>query len=238
MAECRGKISPILMSDNARKLYDYVKDLPIIDYHCHLSPKEIYEDIPFDNIGEMWLAVDHYKWRLMRAAVIDEKYITGSVDYKQKYLKFAQALSTAFGNPIYDWVRLELAKFFGIDTPLTPDTAEGIWDKCNAFIKNNKLSPRSTIAMAGVEYIATTDDPSDDLSYHKLLRQQGYGVVVAPSFRTDNIVDVDAAGYGDYLKKLSAAAGIKIQNLSELEEALTRRLDYFGSLGGKFSDVV
>lgn len=237
MAECRGKISPILLSDNALKLYDAVKDLPIIDYHCHLSPKEIYEDKPFDNIGQMWLSGDHYKWRLMRAAGIEEKYITGDTDYKEKYQKFVQALSTAFGNPIYDWVRLELAKFFGIDTPLTPDTALDIWDRCNAYIKDNNLSPRSTIAIAGVEYIATTDDPADELIYHKLLKEEGYGVKVTPSFRTDNIVNVDVKEYKDYLKKLGEAAGVQITSLSELENALTKRLDYFVSMGCKFSDV-
>ncbi|MDE6550236.1 MAG: glucuronate isomerase [Clostridia bacterium] len=237
MAECRGNITPILTSDKARRLYDSVKDLPIVDYHCHLSPKEIYEDKPFSNIGEMWLAGDHYKWRLMRQAGVDERYITGDACYKDKFVKFVDAVSTAFGNPIYDWARLELERFFNVDLPLIPENADIIWDRCNAYIKDNRLSPRSVIASAGVEYIATTDDPADTLEYHSLLAQEGYGVKVCPSFRTDNIVAVDSPDYMTYLGKLGAAAGINIRSLKDLEKAIDARLDYFVSFGCKFSDV-
>lgn len=237
MAECRGNIMPILTSDKAKRLYDSVKDLPIIDYHCHLSPKEIYEDKPFDNIGQMWLAGDHYKWRIMRQAGVEERYITGDASYKEKFDKFLDALSTAFGNPIYDWARLELKRFFRVDTPLIPDNADEIWDKCNSYIKDNRMSPRSVIADAGVEYIATTDDPTDTLEYHGLLRREGYGVKVCPSFRTDNLVNTDAAYYIEYIDKLGAVADINIRTLSDLERAVKARLDYFVSYGCKFSDV-
>ena len=161
-ADCTALVD-VLKSKYARKLYDEVKDLPIIDYHCHLSPKEIYEDKPFTDIGQMWLAGDHYKWRLMRAYGIDEKYITGDADMYDKFVRFAKAVGEAYGNPIKDWVALELGFFFGITLPLNEDNAKEIWDKANKVIADKQLSPRKLIAMANVEYIATTDDPCDSL---------------------------------------------------------------------------
>ena len=192
MAECNGNVKDVLTSDFARRIYAQVRDLPIIDYHCHLSPKEIYEDKPFENIGQMWLAGDHYKWRLMRACGIEEEYVTGDKSWKEKYLTFCDALSRSPGNPIWDWTAMELEKFFGVNKPFVPENAEEIWDVCNKKIAEEKFSPRKAIAMSNVEYIATTDDPCDDLKYHKLLKKEGYGVKVAPSFRTDNIVSVGA----------------------------------------------
>ena len=237
MAEYSGNIVDVLTSDFARRIYAQVRDLPIIDYHCHLSPKEIYEDKPFENIGQMWLAGDHYKWRLMRACGIEEEYVTGDKSWKEKYLAFCDALSRSPGNPIWDWTAMELEKFFGVNKPFVPENAEEIWDVCNKKIAEEKFSPRKAIAMSNVEYIATTDDPCDDLKYHKLLKEEGYGVKVAPSFRTDNVVGVDKPAFTGYVKKLEKAAGRKIAGFADYKEAIRARLDYFCSLGCKFSDV-
>ena len=228
----------VLKTKYARKLYDSVKNLPIIDYHCHLSPKEIYEDKPFTDIGEMWLAGDHYKWRLMRAYGIDEKYITGDADMHEKFMYFAKAVGEAYGNPIKDWVALELEFFFGISLPLNEDTAQQIWDKANEVIVQKQLSPRKLIAMANVEYIATTDDPCDSLEYHELIaKDDSIKAKVVPSFRVDNIVLAKDKNYTDYIVRLGEASGIKIKGLEDLEQAVAKRMDYFVARGCKFSDI-
>jgi len=238
VAECRDRAVDLLTNENARYLYSQVKDLPIIDYHCHLSPKEIYEDIPFDNIGEMWLAADHYKWRLMRAYGIDEKYITGDASWREKFDKFAEAAGSAYGNPIKDWVALELEFFFGISHPLDADNPAAVWERANAVIAERKLSPRKLIEMANVEYIATTDDPCDNLHYHDLIAKEGkLRAKVTPSFRVDSIVLVRDENYKEYISKLSAASGIKIDGLASLQSAIISRMDYFAERGCKFSDV-
>lgn len=232
------KAVDVLKTAYARKLYDAVKDLPIIDYHCHLSPKEIYEDKPFTDIGEMWLAGDHYKWRLMRAYGIDEKYITGDADMYDKFAYFAKAVGEAYGNPIKDWVALELEFFFGISLALNEDNAKVIWDKANKVISDKKLSPRKLIAMANVEYIATTDDPCDSLEYHELIaKDENIKAKVVPSFRVDNIVLAKDENYAQYIAKLGAAAGVKIRGLEDLEEAVAKRMDFFVAKGCKFSDI-
>lgn len=232
------KAVDVLKTKYARKLYDSVKDLPIIDYHCHLSPKEIYEDKPFTDIGEMWLAGDHYKWRLMRAYGIDEKYITGDADMHEKFMYFAKVVGEAYGNPIKDWVALELEFFFGISLPLNEDTAQQIWDKANEVIVQKQLSPRKLIAMANVEYIATTDDPCDSLEYHELIaKDDSIKAKVVPSFRVDNIVLAKDKNYTDYIARLGEASGIKIKGLEDLEQAVAKRMDYFVARGCKFSDI-
>ena len=232
------KAVDVLKTKYARKFYDSVKDLPIIDYHCHLSPKEIYEDKPFTDIGEMWLAGDHYKWRLMRAYGIDEKYITGDADMHEKFMYFAKAVGEAYGNPIKDWVALELEFFFGISLPLNEDTAQQIWDKANEVIVQKQLSPRKLIAMANVEYIATTDDPCDSLEYHELIaKDDSIKAKVVPSFRVDNIVLAKDKNYTDYIARLGEASGIKIKGLEDLEQAVAKRMDYFVARGCKFSDI-
>ena len=148
-------------------LYQSVCTLPIYDCHCHLSPKEIWEDKPFDNIGEMWLAGDHYKWRLMRATGISEEKITGRASWKEKFFAYAQAISLAAGNPLYHWTQMELSIYFGIETALCSDTAEEIWSKANRVIAEKKLSPRKLMKQANTVYVATTDDVADSLEYQK-----------------------------------------------------------------------
>lgn len=238
MVEYRDNVIKLLGSKRAEEIYAAVKDLPIIDYHCHLSPEEIFEDRPFDDIGGIWLAGDHYKWRLMRGYGVDEKYITGDASWEEKFEKFAEAVGYALGNPVKDWVAAELMFFFGITTPLNKDTAKEIREKANAVIKEKKISPRKLIEMANVEYIATTDDPCDSLEWHKKIREEGsLKATVVPTFRVDNLVNVTDTKYLDYIAKLSKASGMKIRNLDEFEKAVQNRLDFFVSNGCRFSDI-
>lgn len=229
----------LLSTDRARRLYETVKDCPIYDYHCHLSPKEIWEDKPFDNIGEMWLGGDHYKWRLMRAAGIPEEEITGEAGWHKKFLAYAKALSTAAGNPLYHWSAMELHTYFDVDIPLSPETAEEIWEKANCQLRAGRLSPRRLIEKSGVAFIATTDDVADSLEYHHRLAGDPslQGVRITPSFRADNVWLLQREGYGAYIEKLSAAAGVAINDMASLQKALCRRLDAFEAAGCRFSDV-
>ena len=238
MAEFKDRPVNLLKTRFAEDLYKAVKDLPIIDYHCHLSPKEIYEDKVFDNIGEMWLAGDHYKWRLMRANGVEERYITGGSTWEEKFTKFIETVSTAYGNPIQDWVALELEMFFDIKLPLKPESAKTIWELANKKIKDESLSPRKLIKMANVEYIATTDDPIDSLEFHKLIAEdKSFGVKVVPSFRVDNILLAKDKNYPVYIAQLSHASGIKIVDIDTLQKAILERMDFFKEMGCKFSDV-
>lgn len=222
----------------AEMIYDKVKDLPIIDYHCHLQPKEIFEDKPFDNIGEIWLGGDHYKWRLMRSVGIDEEYITGSASWKEKFMKYAEAIELALGNPLYHWSHMELKQFFGINEPLTSDNAEEIWNKANAVIKETSMSPRKLIADSNVEYIATTDDIIDTLEYHKLIAEDAsITAKVCPSFRTDNLFLYTSDGYKGYIQKLSECSGIEVVDLTSLKAALKNRVEFFVSMCCKMTDV-
>lgn len=238
MVEYRDNVIKLLGSKRAEEIYAAVKDLPIIDYHCHLSPREIYEDKPFEDIGEIWLAGDHYKWRLMRGYGVDEKYITGNASWEEKFEKFAEAVGYALGNPVKDWVAAELMFFFGIKTPLNKDTAKEIREKANAVIKEKKISPRKLIEMANVEYIATTDDPCDSLEWHDLIAKEGkLSAKVAPTFRTDNLVSVEKADYKNYIAKLEKASGVDVKDLGGFESAINERLDFFVSRGCRFSDI-
>ncbi len=228
----------LLTSQTAAELYESVKDLPIVDYHCHLSPREIWEDQPFENIGEIWLAHDHYKWRLMREYGIDEEYITGSASWKEKFLAFARAIATAAGNPLYHWTQLELERYFGISQPLNPDTAEEIWENANRQIGEKGLSPRKLIVGAGVKALATTDDIADSLEFHQKLREDtSFTVKVVPTFRTDRVVNLQAPDYLTYLAHLGQVADISITDLSALKTAVIRRLNYFEEQGCSITDV-
>jgi len=230
--------SYLIGSEAGKRLYAAVADMPIIDYHCHLSPKEIYEDAVFDNIGQIWLAYDHYKWRLMRSFGVDERYITGNAPWRDKFQKYAETIALAAGNALYHWTAMELDLYFGIDTPLNGDTAEDIWQRANAVIAKKQLSPRKMIALAKVEYIATTDDIADDPAYHGKLRSDAsFPAAVTPSFRTDNLLLIRREGYVEYIKKLSGISDIDISDLSSLKEAVCRRLDVFCDNGCMFTDI-
>ena len=232
------KSNYLLHTAEAEALYAKVAKLPIIDYHCHLSPKEIEEDAPFTSIGELWLGGDHYKWRLMRAAGVEERYITGDAPYREKFRKFAAALSTAAGSPLYHWAHMELSLYFGIDEYLTAENADEIWERANAVIRDEGLSPRRMIRKAGVTYLATTDDVIDSLEHHRRIREdKPFGTVVAPSFRTDNVLLIRRAGYAAYVEKLSAVSGVTVTDAATLKQALLQRLDHFCENHCKFTDI-
>lgn len=227
-----------ITNSTAERLFEVANRLPIVDYHCHLSPKEILADKTFDNIGEIWLGADHYKWRLMRTAGIDEEFITGSASYKEKFIKYCEALEFAAGNPLYHWSHMELSQFFGIDLSITAANAEKIWDMANDYIKSTSMSPRKLIEKSAVEVICTTDDIIDDLSWHKKIAEDNsFKTRVLPSFRTDNLLLIRRVGYTEYIEKLSVASGIHITSLNELKAAVSNRLDFFCSMGCRCTDI-
>ena len=228
----------LLKSDTAERLYnDYAKDMPIIDYHCHINPQEIYENRKFDNITQVWLGGDHYKWRLMRSNGVPEDEITGPADDYTKFLRFAEMLPKAIGNPMYHWCHLELKRYFGFDGVLCADTAKEVYDLCNAKLQSDGMSVRSIIEKSNVKMIGTTDDPIDDLKWHKALKaDKSFKVSVCPTFRPDKAVNIDKAGFKDYVAKLSAASGVKIKNLDDMKTALSKRLDYFCDMGCRATD--
>lgn len=228
----------LLKGGTASLLYEEVKDLPIIDYHCHLSPQEILEDKQFSNIGQMWLGGDHYKWRLMRQAGVEEEFITGNAPWREKFRKYAQTVSMAGGNPLYSWSMMELSLYFGIDTPLNGETADEIFDRAQAYIEEQHLSPRKLIAKAGVEYIATTDDPADPLDFHRqLAADPDFPVKVVPAFRPDALFGIRNQAFPDYIKKFGDRMGILINGIEDLRIALRLCLDEFVQLGCAFSDL-
>ncbi len=217
--------------------YDYCKDMPICDYHCHLSPKEIYENKPITNITDLWLGGDHYKWRLMRSAGIDECYCTGTSDNEEKFKKFAHALQYAIGNPIFHWSHLELQRYFNIDLLLCSDTAEKIYEMANNEMADGSFTPQHLIKKSNVKYVCTTDDPVDDLEYHKLMKDANdTGAKILPTFRPDKALNIDMPGFSQYIKSLSIATGIDIKTYEDVIEALYKRADYFNELGCRISD--
>lgn len=227
-----------LENKTAKKLYKGIKDLPIIDYHCHLSPQEIYEDKPFTSIYEMWLKYDHYKWRLLRAARFDESYITGNRSEYEKFEAYITALSESPNHPLYHWSMMELSEVFGIDLPLRKSNAKAIYDGANAFIIKEKLSPRKLFLKFRVEALCTTDDPADSLLWHeKIAGDKTLSTKVLPSFRTDNVLRLHLPGYPSYIEKLGSAANIKITDLTSLQDALSLRLKDFVKTGCVMTDM-
>ena len=221
---------------NANRIYEEIKGLPIIDYHCHLSPQQIYEDKCFEDIGEIWLSCDHYKWRLMRAGGVREKLITGNATYEEKFNAFVGVVELAFGSPVKEWAELELEQYFDITLPLTSENASEIYNQANAVIKEKKLSPLKILEMSGVEYLATTDDIADDLKYHKLINDSdNCACKVVPTFRVDNILITD--NYSVYLPKIADIVGYSIESLDSLLMAIEDRLKAFIACDCKFSDV-
>lgn len=228
----------LLYNDTAKKLYhNYSKGLPIIDYHCHVSPKEIYEDKKFKNITELWLSGDHYKWRLMRSNGVSEEYITGDKPAKEKFLKFAELLPKAIGNPMYHWCHFELKRYFGYEGVLSADTAEEVWEITKEKLKEEGMSVRGIIEKSNVAFIGTTDDPIDSLEYHQKIREERkLKTVVAPSFRPDKAFNLNMDGYADYIDNLSKVSGVEINSVDSLKKALRNRMEHFNSCGCKASD--
>lgn len=228
----------LLQTKTAKTLYNnYAKNQPIVDYHCHVSPQEIYEDKSFENITQMWLYGDHYKWRFMRANAIDEKYITGDASDYDKFCKFAEVLSRGIGNPMYHWCHLELKRFFGYDGVLNSKTADTVWNFCNEKLKKGDLTVRNLITKSNVTFIGTTDDPTDSLIYHEKIKEdKSFKVTVAPSFRPDKAVNIDKAGFKEYILKLSDVCGFKITSVKDVKKALADRVAFFDKHGCKSSD--
>ncbi len=228
----------LLSTPTAQALYhSCATSLPLIDYHCHVSPREIYEDRQFKNITELWLGGDHYKWRLMRFCGVDERLITGDAPDKDKFFAFASVLPRAIGNPMYHWCHLELKKYFGYNGVLSADTAEEVWALCEQKLAEGNMGVRSLIAQSNVKFIGTTADPIDTLEWHKKLADDTtMHTTVAPSFRPDRALDIEKDGWADYIAALSSASGIEICDMASLRAALTARLEYFVSLGCRASD--
>ena len=228
----------LLQSEPAKKLYhDYAENMPVLDYHCHISPKEIAEDRHFETITQVWLGGDHYKWRLMRAFGVDEKYMTGDAPDKEKFLMFAKCLGKAVGNPLYHWAHLELKKYFGYDGVLNEKTAEEVYDLCNKVLQSPDMSVRKLIKMSNVTLICTTDDPIDTLEWHdKIKEDSSFDVKVLPAWRPDKAKNITKPEFTDYIAKLSEVSGVKVDSFKSLKEALRVRLDYFASKGCNVTD--
>jgi len=226
----------VLTNETAVKLYEgYAKDMPIFDFHCHLPIEEIYNDRKFASITECWLGGDHYKWRLMREMGVDESYITGDKGDFEKFMKYAEVMPYAIGNPIFHWTHLELQRYFDIYDILSPETAKDIFDKCNKKLET--LTARKLITMSNVKKLFTTDDPIDDLHFHKLLKEdKTFDVEVAPAFRPDKAINIELPTYVPYIAKLADAADVRIDGIDSLCEALTKRIEYFDSVGCVCSD--
>jgi glucuronate isomerase len=227
-----------LHNATARKLfYHYAKHLPIIDYHCHLSPQEIAENRRYANITKLWLEGDHYKWRLMRAAGIDESCITGKMSDYEKFAAFARILPQAIGNPLYHWSHLELRTYFQIHELINERNALIIWEKANALLNKGELSVRDLILKSNVEIICTTDDPTDSLEYHQqIAADASFPVRVLPSFRPDRALKLNQDDFTNWLHKLAASAHLESRNYTDLQAALMQRLDFFHHVGCRVSD--
>lgn len=228
----------LLDNEVSKKLFhEYCENMPICDYHCHLSPKEIYENKAPKSITELWLSGDHYKWRAMRSCGVEEKYCTGDATDKEKFEKFGYALQYCIGNPLYHWAHIELQRYFGIDTPLNAKTAGEIYERANEAIRNGDFRPQSLIMKSNVKVVCTTDDPVDSLEYHKLLGNvDGFDCKVLPSFRPDRALNAHLDGFADYIKELGRVAGVEIKTYKDVITALLKRVDYFDSVGCKVSD--
>lgn len=233
----------LLKNEWSKKLYhNYAKKQPIIDYHCHLSPKDVYENRQFENLTKIWLnsngAGDHYKWRLMRANGVDESLISGNGDDYQKFLAFVQTLDKAIGNPIYEWSHLELKRYFGIDMVITEKNAKAIWDKANALLATEEYRARNLLKKMNVVVVATTDDPIDDLQYHKLLKEEENknGFRVFPTFRPDKAMQIQNENFVNYVHAVEKVVGFKIDGLKAFQRAMEERVGYFKSVGCFIAD--
>ena len=228
----------LLDNDVAKHLYhDYAAKMPIVDYHCHLSQKEIYEDIKFDNITQVWLGGDHYKWRQMRSNGVEEKYITGDAPDREKFQKWAQTLEMAIGNPLYHWSHLELQRYFGYNGWFNGETAEEVWNIANAKLAQPEMSARGLIRQSNVTVVCTTDDPVDTLEWHeKIAADETFDVKVLPAWRPDKAMNIEKPDYLEYIAKLGQAADIEIECINCLKNAISKRIDYFHEKGCSVSD--
>lgn len=225
----------MLGSETAVRIYEqYARSLPIIDYHCHINPGEIAENLRYRNIAGVWLGGDHYKWRAMRINGVPEKYITGDADDYEKFEAWAATMPKLAGSPLYSWSHLELQRFFQVTEPLSPATCKKIWEHCNSVLKD--LPVREMIRRSNVEVIITTDDPADDLSAHALLAKGGCSAKVLPGFRPDKLLAIESPDFPKYIEKLCAACGQEIRSFPALKSVLSSRIAYFAEHGCRASD--
>lgn len=228
----------LLSTPTARHLFhEYASKKPIVDYHCHISPKEIAEDKVFENIAQVWLGGDHYKWRQMRSNGVEEKYITGNATDREKFQKWAETLEKAIGNPLYHWSHLELRRYFNYQGTLNSETAEEVWTLCNKKLQEKGMSVRGLIKQSGVKLICTTDDPIDTLEWHKKIKEDtSFDVQVLPAWRPDKALNIEKPTFADYIKQLSAVSGIEINSFDALKKAFNKRLEFFISMGCRATD--
>ncbi|MDF2988434.1 MAG: glucuronate isomerase [Eubacterium sp.] len=228
----------LLDNETAVRLYhSYAAKMPIFDYHCHLNPREIAENKKYRNITELWLGGDHYKWRAIRSNGIDEKYITGDAEDKDKFLKWAETIQNCIGNPLYHWTHLELRRYFGINELLSPSTSEHIWECCNLMLQQEDFTARNLIRRSNVRVVCTTDDPVDSLEYHKAIAaDKAFDIKVLPTFRPDKGINIEKDGFLPWLLKLGEVTGSEIATFQDLENALASRLDFFHQAGCRISD--
>lgn len=228
----------LLKSDTAKFLFkDHAKELPIIDYHCHINPHDIANDRKFNNITEIWLKGDHYKWRVMRSNGTPENLITGNSSDYEKFYAWAQTVPNTLGNPLYHWTHLELQRYFGIDEPLSAENAAHVYETCNKVLSQKDMSVRGIIKKSNVQIICTTDDPCDDLDAHKRIASDpDCTFSVLPGFRPDNLLNIHKVQFASYITKLSELCGFPIENMDDLRKALALRIEYFNDQGCVLSD--
>lgn len=228
----------LLSTETAKTLYhEYAAKMPVLDYHCHINPQEIAEDRKFDNITQVWLGGDHYKWRQMRSNGVDETYITGDATDREKFQKWAETLPKLIGNPLYHWSHLELQKYFGYTGYLNGETAEEVWNLCNEKLHQDSMSVRNIIKQSNVTLICTTDDPVDTLEWHqKIAADDTFDVQVLPAWRPDKAMNVEKPTFAAYIAQLSAISGVEIKDFSSLKDALKKRMAYFAENGCSVSD--
>ncbi len=228
----------LLKTKTAQRLFhEYAKDMPIIDYHCHLPPQQIADDHQFKNLTQIWLYGDHYKWRAMRTNGVSEDYCTGTKSDWEKFKKWAETVSYTLRNPLYHWTHLELQRYFGIKNALNADTAKKIYEDCNALLRTKEYSVRNLLRKMNVKLVCTTDDPVDSLEYHLKIKNDGFEIPILPAFRPDNAMNVsDPAKFSAYIKQLEKVTDIAVSSFDDFLYALQNRHDFFASMGCSVSD--
>ncbi len=228
----------LLHTKTAKRLYhEHASGMPIYDYHCHLPPQEVAEDRQYENLGEIWLGGDHYKWRAMRTNGVDEVYCSGKASWRDKFQKWAETVPHTIRNPLYHWTHLELQRYFGIDTLLDASTADEIYEDCTAKLKTPEYSARNLMRRMNVKLVCTTDDPVDSLEYHRQIAADGFEVKVLPTFRPDKAANLaDPAAYQKYVHTLEQVSGVEIKGFESLVEAVDKRHEYFHAAGCRLSD--
>ena len=228
----------LLKTATAKRLFhDYAADMPIIDYHCHLSPKDIAEDRIFNNIAEVWLHGDHYKWRAMRTNGIHESYCTGDKTDLEKFEQWAATVPYTMRNPLYHWTHMELQRYFNVTEQLSPANAKAVYEHCNALLQTKEFSVRNLLRKMKVKLVCTTDDPVDSLEYHKAMQEEGADIKMVPAFRPDMAMNVgNTESFLQYVKKVEAAAGMQVHTFDDYLMALKNRHDFFAQMGCRVSD--